>query len=362
MKLFLVGGFLGSGKTTAIQQAALYLQQKKKKVGVITNDQGEHQVDTQYFRFNNIPVEEVAGGCFCCNFEELGKSIGSLQLSMQPDVIFAESVGSCTDLVATVINPLLHFNKMQLDIVLTVFADVRLLCIYLQGNKDIFYNNVNYIYEKQLEEADIIVINKIDLLNEEQLELAKQLIGNEYSGKLILYQNSLSGKSIQKWITTLFHKYQNPFLRQSLQLDYDKYGAGEAELAWLDEEIHIHTDDNNAANAGVLLTQKIYSKLNEQGCPIGHLKFIINDGQQERKISFTSIAIPEVKPDYSDIKTDRVIVLINARVQTNPLFLSKIVSDSIHEIEFSTGCRITESKWSSFKPGYPKPTHRITGL
>ena len=50
LKLFLVGGFLGSGKTTAIQQATLFLQKNNRKVGVITNDQGTQQVDTQFIK------------------------------------------------------------------------------------------------------------------------------------------------------------------------------------------------------------------------------------------------------------------------------------------------------------------------
>ena len=78
MKLFLVGGFLGSGKTTAIHQAVGYLRRSRKKAGIITNDQGTQQVDTRYSKFHNIPVEEVSGGCFCCNLYDLDKNIQSL--------------------------------------------------------------------------------------------------------------------------------------------------------------------------------------------------------------------------------------------------------------------------------------------
>jgi G3E family GTPase len=174
LKLFMVGGFLGSGKTTAIHQAAMYLRKNDRSVGVITNDQGTQQVDTQFIKGYDIPSEEVTAGCFCCNYNELEKSIASLQINEKPEIIFAESVGSCTDLAATVINPLLSLNPDTYQIVLSVFADIQLLIRFLQNDKDIFYDNVNYIYEKQLEEADIIVVNKIDLLTEEQLDLARQ--------------------------------------------------------------------------------------------------------------------------------------------------------------------------------------------
>ena len=261
--------------------------------------------------------------------------------------------------MSTVLNPLLHFHNNQLDIVLSVFADVRLLGFYLQGNKDIFYGNVNYIYQKQLEEADIIIVNKIDLLSAEQLALAKQLIEKEYRGKTILYQNSLSRESIGKWVDLVLNDYRNPNLRPSLQLDYDLYADGEAELAWLDEEMVIQTNDQNASGVVIQLVNIIYFKILQQKYPVGHLKFLINDGQKQRKISFSSIAMPELKQEFPDSKVDRISLLINARVQTNPLLLSDIVSDSIDEVEMSTCCKVIRSAASAFRPGYPRPTHRM---
>jgi G3E family GTPase len=71
MKIYLVGGFLGSGKTTAIIQACRILMADGKKVGVITNDQGKYLVDTAFMKFNDIPTVEVTGGCFCCNYQDL---------------------------------------------------------------------------------------------------------------------------------------------------------------------------------------------------------------------------------------------------------------------------------------------------
>lgn len=360
MKLFLVGGFLGSGKTTAIHQAISYLRLSGKKAGIITNDQGTQQVDTRYSRFQNIPVEEVSGGCFCCNLHDLDKNFQSLQ-AQQLDAIFAESVGSCTDLIATVVNPLLKLNHYRLDIILSVFADIQVLLTWLKGDKNIFHNNVNYIYGKQLQEAEIIVINKIDLLTDEQLRSAKQLIEKKYINKAILYQNSFELESISKWVNSIF-EYQNPTLRSTLQLDYHKYAAGEAEMAWLDEEIGILSEDKNAIAIGILFINMVYAKIIELGYPIGHLKFLLDDGQRQQKISYISIMQPEIKQKNKQTKTDRVVILINARVQTEPALLCKIVSGAILELECSTGCKIIEGKISSFKPGYPKPTERIANL
>src|ERR1035437_1309558 len=128
MKLHIIGGFLGSGKTTAITNASKLLMHHGKKVAVITNDQGKYLVDTSFVDSNNIPAAEVTNGCFCCNFNSLSEQIELLKDKIHPDCIFAESVGSCTDLVATVLKPLQLLKKELFDMLtFSVFVDSRLL-------------------------------------------------------------------------------------------------------------------------------------------------------------------------------------------------------------------------------------------
>ncbi len=102
----LVGGFLGSGKTTLILAAARELQRRGLRSAMVWNDQGEDLVDSHYAALSGMRSGEVTGGCFCCRLSQLIDAIGDLR-SYAPDVIFAEPVGSCTDLSATVLRPLL---------------------------------------------------------------------------------------------------------------------------------------------------------------------------------------------------------------------------------------------------------------
>ncbi|HET6254325.1 MAG TPA: GTP-binding protein [Puia sp.] len=357
MKLLLVGGFLGSGKTTAIQRAAAYLRRNDKKAGVITNDQGVLQVDTEFMKGQEIPTEEVVEGCFCCHFDDLEDRIETLLGNERPDIIFAEPVGSCVDLAATVVNPLLSLNRGRFSIVLSVFADSVLLIKFLQGSKSIFYDNVNYIYENQLREADIIVVNKIDLLTASQLEWVRHRVRDEYGGKTILFQNSLSDESVSRWLSAC-DNYHDDRLRTSLVIDYDIYGAGEAELAWLDEEIGIVSSTGNAIPAAYELMRKLHETIMENGHAIGHLKFLLDDGEEQTKVSFTTLSAPQDTGSTGE-RADRVVIILNARIQVSPAILQQLVSQAILAVEARMNCRITEYRINLFQPGYPRPTHRI---
>ena len=351
MKIHLLSGFLGSGKTTAIQYASRALMQQGIKTGVITNDQGIKLVDGGLFEHLNIPNRQVMNGCFCCNYNDLDTSIDSLIQTNGTEIIFAESVGSCTDIVATVLKPLLRFRPAA-HVTVSVFADARLLQMMFRNGASVFDKTVNYIYFKQLEEAGIIVVNKIDLINKQELIEIKKQMEEKYPGKILLYQNSLDEDSIRQWLNTV-NGYQQAATLKSLNIDYDIYAAGEASLAWLDEELEIFSPDNNALQHAQDLMNTIFKKINEQQISIGHLKFLIN---HEIKISFTlntqPISALRIAPATS------AILLINLRVQTTPAIIVQIITNAVGEIEAKYGCRVIANSQSSFQPSYPRPTYR----
>lgn len=354
MKLYLIGGFLGSGKTTAILNASVELIGKGIQVGVITNDQGVELVDTRFIKNANIPVMEVTDGCFCCNYDKLDDQITALKERDHTEVIFAESVGSCTDMIATVVKPLEKFNK-DIETVITVFVDANVLPTMLQG-APLFADSVSYIYKKQIEEADLLVVNKIDSLSEVEFEKMKLLVGKKYPDKTTLFQNSLNESSIKKWITALVDfKIKT---RDSLIINYDIYGSGEAELAWLDLEIELFTSTNNAFEEGMALIKEFHEALNTAKLTVGHLKFFIDDGIQQEKISFTAGSQSSLSGNRKTF-SDKVDILINARVQSDPGHLESLLLNLIQEAEKKNGYKVVQKRLSSFKPGYPKPIHRI---
>src|ERR1700674_3920419 len=178
LRFVLIGGFLGAGKTTTMARLAHSYIKRGQRVGLVTNDQAQDLVDTNSLRAQGFPVEEVAGACFCCRFDDLVGKVGRLQEGEQPDVILAEPVGSCTDLVATVVQPLrdlygARFQVAPYPVLLKPSHGLRILRNEAGGG---FSPKAAYIFRKQLEEADAIVINRIDELSPDALGELSDLV------------------------------------------------------------------------------------------------------------------------------------------------------------------------------------------
>ena len=87
--LILIGGFLGAGKTAALLALGRWLADQGIRAAFITNDQGTDLVDTRVLRFCGVATEEIAGGCFCCRFDELVGATRRLRGVLPPDVVVA---------------------------------------------------------------------------------------------------------------------------------------------------------------------------------------------------------------------------------------------------------------------------------
>ena len=289
MDLHLVGGFLGSGKTTAIIQAAKLLSTAGKRVGIITNEQGKHLVDTGFIQAQDLPALEVTGGCICCHLDDFADRIDEISRNFNPEVIFAESVGSCTDLVATVIKPLTDYRKSAaIPASLSVFTDSRLLLRYLRGQEMPFSDAVIYIFEKQIEETELLIINKIDLLTQSDATDVAKLARMHYPNKVIRIQNSLEKEEVEDWLK-LIESHSTEIPVKSLELDYDAYADGEGKFAWLDRVLELKIKENASGMIISELIREIITAFFHSGERIAHLKFSVESPKGIQKVNLTGL-------------------------------------------------------------------------
>ena len=354
MKLHLVGGFLGGGKTTAIAGAAKELVRRGQSAGIITNDQGRLLVDTSFFRFLGVPTVAVVGGCFCCNYHDLLAALDQLRNKSKTGVVFAEAAGSCADMVATVLKPLRQFQQGQVTVAsFTVFADIRLLRLRLLGEMLPFSDDIQYIFDKQLEEAGLIVLSHADEvppgIAEETAALARRFFPNAE----LRLQNSLDSVSVAGWVD-LITSGQAPVPARSLEIDYERYGAGEAGLAWLDERITLTFASGQGRATVQKLLEEFTGALRHERWPVGHLKCVIENATGPVKISITACDDTAWRDAVPELAGTGATLILNARVQTGAEQLRKLAHDAVRSVNGA------ETQAEAFHPGFPRPTHRLT--
>lgn len=356
----MLGGFLGAGKTSTIGRLARHFQDHGLKVGIVTNDQATDLVDTQSLRAQGFDVGEVPGSCFCCNFNALTKTVAELGADQRPDVILAEPVGSCTDLIATVVRPLQQLFATQFEV-----APYGVLLKPSHGGRILrneakagFSPQAAYIFRKQLEEADFLVINRIDQLSAAEVAELTQLLERDFSGTPILRLSAKTGEGFAALLETLDQRGR--FGSRRMDVDYDIYAAGEAELGWLNSSLKIAAAEPFNLDAFLLdLVQTLQQSLAKQDCETAHLKTIgLADGVYAVANLISSFSAPELSLS-SRAKVREAQVIVNARVAMPPDALQQQVTAALEQVSQKYHTTLTLQQTQSFQPGRPVPTHRI---
>ncbi len=359
LRLIMIGGFLGAGKTTAISRLARYYTGRGQRVGLVMNDQAQDLVDTNSLRAQGFPVEEVAGACFCCRFDDLVDKVGRLQEGERPDVILAEPVGSCTDIVATVVQPLRDLYREQFDIAPypVLFKPSHGLRILRNDSGAGFSPKAAYIFRKQLEEADAIVINRIDEIGPETLKELQDLLAKDYPGTPLLRISAKTGQGFEA-LTALLDQQGN-FGQKILNIDYDIYAEGEAELGWLNSTVRVSAAKPFDLDALLLnLISRLRGEFVRSGAEVAHLKVI---GLSDVSFGVANLVSSRTEPELSlasQSRTPTAEVIVNARVAADPAALEGHVRQTVEAVCAGQGAQAAFASMQRFRPGRPQPTHR----
>lgn len=363
-RYIMIGGFLGAGKTTTVGRLAKHLTDQGLKVGLITNDQAGGLVDTKLLRGQGYATEEIAGGCFCCRFNTLVDAANKLSDQTKPDVFIAEPVGSCTDLVATVTYPLRRMYGDAFTIApLSVLVDpVRARRVFGLDAGGTFSSKVAYIFKKQLEEADIIVISKSDIVSEEQREELRAVLAKEFPEARIVAASPRQETGLDELFAQLMTGEQSR--RNPMAVDYEVYAEGEALLGWLNATVTLKATEEFEANDFLrALATDVQTRLKADGAEVAHFKMTYSpdDG-----IAGELASINLVRSDYVaelgmelDEPSEGGQLIVNLRAEADPASLMEAVKAGLAETaaKFATLTATVEHE-EHFRPGKPTPTHR----
>ncbi|MEO1814175.1 MAG: GTP-binding protein [Acetobacterium sp.] len=159
MKVIILGGFLGSGKTSVLLQLARYIagdtSGNSTKVVILENEIGEVSVDDSLLKRNGYQVTNLFSGCVCCTMSgELILNLRKIRDDFNPELVIMEATGvAFPDNIRQTINQSLP----ELEVAVTCITDAKRWLRLLRP--------MEMLLEGQLEAAEVILINKIDMVD-----------------------------------------------------------------------------------------------------------------------------------------------------------------------------------------------------
>jgi hypothetical protein len=214
-----------------------------------------------------------------------------------------------------------------------------------------------YIFKKQLEEADFIILNRVDELEANQVNELSELIAREYPNVPLIRMSAKSGAGFESLLEVLDQKGQ--FGRRILELDYDIYAAGEAELGWLNSSVQVTADAPFSLDALLIdVVERLRKSLAATSSEPAHLKAI---GMWEGYYGVANLISSDTPPNLSlasECETRKADVIVNARVAIDPQELEKQVQAAMRAACQDAKATAEFRQTQSFRPGRPVPTHR----
>jgi hypothetical protein len=288
---------------------------------------------------------------------------GKLTEAAAPDVFIAEPVGSCTDLRAAVSYPLRRIYGEDYEIApLSVLVDpIRASRVLGLDSGKSFSEKVLYVYDKQLEEADLIVINKTDLLDAAQLEQLRAALAAKYPKAQIVAISARTGEGTDAWQQQMLSTSID--LREAPEVDYEVYADGEALLGWLNAAASLEAAAPFDGNAMLQrLADDIQVRLAGSGAEIAHLKMTLSptEGNDLAVLNLVrgdgrAESIHRLPDDL-----DAGELLVNLRAETHPEVLREAVLAALGALDPAVDVKIDHTE--SFRPGKPQPTYRMATI
>jgi G3E family GTPase len=241
---------------------------------------------------------------------------------------------------------------------LTVLADPERLTDILNGGTAGLHPSAAYIFRKQMEESDIILISKTDTLNPDELVLLKEKVKLNFPDADVMAISAISGEGIGEWVNEVMNRSDAG--KRIVEVDYDVYAEGEAVLGWLNTTVELYGEATGWDGFARNLMQELSQQFERLKASVGHLKIILEAGDNFLTGNLTGLTNTLNFHGFTGISSKARLTL-NARVEMSPEKLEQIVRKTLLEnTKDNLTARIVALRCLS--PGRPNPTFRFSHI
>lgn len=196
MEVILVSGFLGAGKTTLVSHLLRSRPEGSGKLAIIVNEVGEVGVDGTLLSGQNVDMVELTSGCICCTIQtDFLRAVEEIHNRIDPDFLVVEATGVAQpgDMFDILFHP-----------PLSEFAGLRSLVTVVDADFFKAREILGTFYENQIRFADLIILNKIDLVGTGRVREIQALLGRiNTCARILCTRNCVVDPSL------LFQAYSN---------------------------------------------------------------------------------------------------------------------------------------------------------
>lgn len=193
MKILILGGFLGSGKTTTLMQLARYLvstvsADRENKAIILENEVGEVGIDDAYLRSGGFTVNNLFSGCACCTVSgELVSAAVRIQKEYDPEWLIVETTG------------IAYPRNMQENLKNSLGVDSRIVILVDASRWNRLLIPMNNLLKGQIQGSDAVLINKTDLVDSDNIAKIEQDILGFEKNTVILKISALTEVPTDIW-------------------------------------------------------------------------------------------------------------------------------------------------------------------
>ncbi len=346
IRFMVVSGFLGAGKTTTMIALAEHMNKTYGETAIIANDLGANLVDTNLTQTSGCTVAEIASGCICYQMDNTIDQIRRLR--DKHDAVFVMSdipgcgVGALDHVYHTLANA--HAEEFILS-PFTVIVDPERLRMIMPEHADInLPEELVYLLKLQLEEADLVVLNKCDLLDQQTQERYVDFLHTAVPEIPVLCISAREKEGIAqlaKYITTHKSNLKNFSVRNNHEFE-----QAEAKLTWYNRRVFFKTNSGEKIDMNAViddLIEEIRMGLIERKRNVPHLKTFATSGNGDfNKASLIGVDYDtEYEQEFlRDHKNMRMIINARAVCESRPL--ARIVDDAVDAVcdKYNMDCQV----------------------
>jgi hypothetical protein len=203
-----------------------------------------------------------------------------------------------------------------------------------------------------------VLINRIDELPPDHVHELATVLAKHYPETPILRVSARTGEGFDDLLVTLDRK--GSYGGRILELDYDRYAAGEAELGWLNCSARMTAAVEFSLDDLVLeITKRIGAAMVQDAYEIAHVKTIGQSNTAYAVANMISSATPAELSILANHQTKNAEIVVNVRVAAEPEAIERHVRAAVKSTCAASGCKVFFGIVQSFRPGRPVPTHRF---